>query len=188
MGERTDPATVIYGELVHWPLPTQQVVDDVVAALAAAGYRIVHDEQPATCPNGCADGLITVGDGDHGGAGCHEEHCPDPWHSAAAPPAPDDETEREVRELVAEIAPRVCGYCDGKGWYDDEGWTHYPYGKGSFRERTPHDGLLSCVCNDDEVYPEDITEPFMVTDRWTWEQQQRAALLLAAAYLGDGER
>lgn len=37
---------------------------------------------PERCPNGCGDGLITVGDGDYEGAASHEEHCPHPWHDS----------------------------------------------------------------------------------------------------------
>lgn len=34
------------------------------------------------------------------------------------------------------------------GWLDDEGWTHYPHGRGPAREREEHDGLVPCGwCN-----------------------------------------
>lgn len=104
----------------------------------------------------------------------------------------DDDTRAEVEALLAEIAPHPCVYCKGTGWVEDEGWSHYPYGKGSFRERTEGDGYMICGGCDGgrELDIAERTEPVMVTDTWTREEQARAAELLTKHVLGeatDGE-
>lgn len=86
----------------------------------------------------------------------------------------------DIAALVAKLDPHPCPYCGGRGWTNDEGWSSYPYGKGSFREREEFDGLLPCVCNDDHLDRDEITEPIMVNGWWTADEQRAAAGALEA--------
>lgn len=112
----------------------------------------------------------------------------DEWETPQIVPTVDDETRQEVEALVADQTPHVCVFCKGTGWIDDDGWSYYGDGwtPGSKpRERRESDGLVPCgMCGDWHVYRDERTEPTMVVDGWSSEQESRAAELLAAAYLG----
>lgn len=99
-------------------------------------------------------------------------------------PVVDDATRQEVAALVAQLTPKICPFCKGVGWVDDEGWSDERWSRGQI-EREEGEGLIPCgACGDWHTYRDEYTEPTTIVDGWTREQESRSAELLAAAYLG----